>query len=86
MQGDNLSYAETLDAALLGLFTGRHMDGEPPSQSLKGLAVEARMAFEGYLEALGEQRFEAAGEALRRLSQLLERIDSAASVGEGSAP
>ncbi|HEY5680521.1 MAG TPA: UPF0182 family protein [Pseudomonadales bacterium] len=86
MQGDNLSYAETLDEALLGLFTGRQLVGETPSRSVKGLAIEARMAFESYLEALGDKRFEAAGEALRRLSQLLERIDAAASVGEGNGP
>ncbi len=86
MQGDNLSYAETLDAALLGLFTGRYMDGDSPSRSVKGLAVEARTAFEGYLEALGDQRFETAGEELRRLSQLLERLDAAASAGQGGTP
>jgi uncharacterized membrane protein (UPF0182 family) len=77
MQGDKLSYAQTLDEALLGLF-----DDLPPARlsegaSVNDLAVSAQSAFEGYLQALGEQRFEAAAVELRRLSRLIEEINTA---------
>lgn len=72
MHGDNMSYAESFDAALAGLF-----EGEPEGRALtavSGLGNRANAAFEAYLQALGEQRFDAAAEALARLRDLLKRL------------
>jgi hypothetical protein len=41
------------------------------------LAAEARDAFNSYLSALGEQRFDAAAAALQRLRDALERMTTA---------
>jgi uncharacterized membrane protein (UPF0182 family) len=77
MHGDKLSYAQTLDEALLGLFDERRL-GEPGEDlSLQDLARDAQSAFAGYLQSLGDQRFEEAAAELRRLSLLLEQIETA---------
>ncbi len=73
MQGDRLSYAPTLEEALLGLFEDRSGTGIAKT-SLQDLAIDAQTAFDGYLQSLGEQRFEAAAVQLRRLSELLAQI------------
>jgi uncharacterized membrane protein (UPF0182 family) len=77
MQGDRLSYAETFDEALLGLFDDKPASRLAEGASLKDLATDAQSAFDGYLQALGEQRFEAAATELRELSRLLEEISTA---------
>ena len=77
MHGDKLSYAQTLDEALLGLFDDKPAARLAEGASLKDLAIDAQAAFDGYLQALGEQRFEAAAAELRQLSRLLEEINAA---------
>ena len=74
MQGDNLSYAETFDEALLGLFEKTRASVPAEGRPMKDVAVDARRAFEAYLELLGEQRFAEAGAQLERLSQLLDEL------------
>ena len=75
MHGDNLSYAETFDEALLGLLTeseGRdRLAGSPAAESL---AMQAKTAFERYLSELGAGNFEEAARQLRILSTLLEGL------------
>ena len=74
MQGDNLSYAETFDEALLGLFDKSAPTALEEGMSTQELALDARRAFEAYLESLGEQRFDDASQELARLSRLLEQL------------
>jgi uncharacterized membrane protein (UPF0182 family) len=80
MQGDTLSYAETFDEALLGLFGDAPVDARPPAEMLSGttaeLASSARASFDAYLEALGERRFEDASAHLQRLSELLTTLST----------
>jgi uncharacterized membrane protein (UPF0182 family) len=72
MHGDDMSYAETFDAALEGLFE----PGAPGVQpaSLREAGRRANAAFERYLEAQGEGRFEDAAQALKELRGLLSRL------------
>ena len=75
MQGDNLSYAETFEEALLGLFADQPVDALTDGASMTEFAAAARDAFEDYLQSLGEQQFDAAAQALTRLSVLLEQMN-----------
>jgi len=75
MQGDDLSYAETLDEALAGLFGQDQPESaaaRPPS--LQQAGADANAAFERYLEAQGEGRFDEAAEAMSELQRLLEQL------------
>jgi uncharacterized membrane protein (UPF0182 family) len=74
MQGDNLSYAETFDEALLGLFDKAGHGTPSDGRSTQELAIDARRAFEDYLEHQGERRFAEAAAELERLSALLEHL------------
>jgi uncharacterized protein len=81
MHGDTLSYAETFDKALQGLF-----DKTIPAQaitqdipvkagaSLDTLIGDADQAFNDYLRLLGEKRFQDAAQALDRLQNALNRL------------
>jgi uncharacterized membrane protein (UPF0182 family) len=73
MHGDNMSYAESFDKALQGLF--KPGAGEPSVEvPLEGLGRQANQAFEAYLQALGEKRFDDAAAQLKRLQTLLKRL------------
>lgn len=81
MHGDQLSYAETFDEALKGLYgeraaPGPVSPGPPPSpaRSLDRLARQADQAFNDYLQALADKRFDKAGDALEELSRALETL------------
>jgi uncharacterized membrane protein (UPF0182 family) len=74
MQGDNLSYAETFDEALLGLFKGQPRLSADGDITMQELAIDAQRSFLGYLEALGKQEFTTAAEELQQLSRLLEQL------------
>jgi uncharacterized membrane protein (UPF0182 family) len=81
MQGDTLSYAETLDDALLGLFgeSAETVSASVASRgdaSLEELAVAAQEAFSAYLSALGAQQFDEATAALTRLRDLLAEMNA----------
>jgi uncharacterized membrane protein (UPF0182 family) len=75
MHGDDLSYAETFDAALQGLFGAAEPEapGRAP-RDLDQVGSQANDAFERYLEAQGEGRFMDAAEALSDLRSLLARL------------
>jgi uncharacterized membrane protein (UPF0182 family) len=79
MQGDSLSYAATLEEALLGLF-GEEVDvaaiAARGDASLEDLAAAAQSAFSAYLSALGEQQFDEAAAALERLRDLLAEMNA----------
>jgi uncharacterized membrane protein (UPF0182 family) len=89
MHGDNLSYAETFEAALEGLFDAT--SGPPPveadaiearsqeeriSTSFREKARSANEVFERYIELQGESRFSEAGRELERLQALLQALSS----------
>jgi uncharacterized membrane protein (UPF0182 family) len=78
MQGDTLSYAATLEDALLGLFgetteaiAAAAVGGDA---SLEELAAAAQEAFSAYLSALGAGRFDDAAAALSQLRDLLAEM------------
>jgi uncharacterized membrane protein (UPF0182 family) len=74
MYGDTMSYAESFDEALRGLYGEGAAPELPSTVSIKELAKRANEAFEAYLDALGEQRFEDAAEQLKTLKELLGRL------------
>jgi len=83
MHGDRLSYAETFDKALTGLF--EDIAVEIPSAgiseeavSLDRLVSQANTHFEDYLRFLGEKRYGEAAEALRNLEKTLSRLSEQA--------
>ena len=80
MQGDNLSYAATLEEALLGLFDDSTQAGSAftaidGDASLEALAAAAQEAFSAYLSALGAEQFDEAASALSRLRDLLAEMN-----------
>jgi uncharacterized membrane protein (UPF0182 family) len=79
MHGDNLSYAETFDAALEGLFA-EDAPAPPGTEpvSLRQAGARANAAFERYLSAQGEGRFQDAADALSDLRSLLSRFPKGA--------
>ena len=81
MHGDTLSYAETFDKALQGLFersiSEQMISEEMPSAevtSMDQLIQDADQAFNDYLRLLGEKRFQEASAALERLQEALSRL------------
>jgi hypothetical protein len=93
MHEDNLSYAETFEEALAGLFGERTApppepaEAEEPAEAAESnagfdeLAREAQDAFDDYLERQADRDFEGSAEALRRLEQALERMVPSAGQG-----
>jgi hypothetical protein len=84
MHGDDLSYAETFEAALEGLFDGvaRVAPGAPAAGgSLAEQALRANEVFERYLRLQGEGRFAEAGGELERLHEMLQRLAAEAEEG-----
>ena len=86
MHQDQLSYAETFEEALAGLFEGQAQQAgggmEPPKQvqpaalqqQTRQLVQRAAAAFDDYLNALGDKRFDAAAQSLSDLQGLLETL------------
>jgi hypothetical protein len=81
MHGDTLSYAETFDKALQGLFDktipAQAITEEVPVKAgatLETLIQDADQAFNDYLRLLGEKRFQEAAQALDRLQNALTRL------------
>lgn len=76
MHGDTMSYAESFDEALQGLF-----EEQPPGlaevqvqgEGMGELGEQLNQAFDAYLKALGEKRFEEASRQLQRLSDFIEQ-------------
>jgi len=89
MHGDDLSYAETFEAALEGLFeedapaVAPIRDAGAPAP-VPELGRRANAAFESYLRLQGEGRFEEAGRELERLQALLQRLAEPANEEQGA--
>ena len=83
MHGDNLSYAETFEDALRGLFEGVDLaaperDWEAPAgtgeATVDDLIREANQAFEDYLAYQSQKRFADAARALETLERALKEL------------
>jgi len=81
MHGDTLSYAETFDKALQGLFDKsipeQAITEEVPSAEvlpMNQLIQDADQAFNDYLRLLGEKRFQEASAALEQLQGALSQL------------
>ncbi len=87
MHEDNLSYAETFDEALQGLFEGQSqkmLAKEEPAEmqiSINDLTEQANTAFENYLKFLGEKQFGKASNALTELQQTLQTLSEMTASG-----
>ncbi len=82
MHGDDLSYAESFDAALEGLFDDTA--GMPEGVAALGRRELIRRANEllgEYARLQGEEDFEAAGQRLQELSDVLQRLVDADEAG-----
>jgi uncharacterized membrane protein (UPF0182 family) len=78
MHGDNMSYAETLDEALAGLFSDRPPAAQRTAGDRRTLGRRANAAFTRYLDAQGDARFDDAAQALGDLQRLLEDLADSA--------
>lgn len=89
MHNDKLSYAPTFGEALAGLFgEGVEQPAAPAGQRpgvLGDLARQANEAFEDYLAALGEKRFDQAAAELATLQSTLQRLAEVTAAGPADA-
>ena len=76
MHDDDMSYGDTFEEALQGLF-GETSSAIGPAVSLGQLAADAQSAFERYLAAQGDARFEDAAAALSELEDTLNQMNAA---------
>lgn len=79
MHDDNLSYAQTFDEALKGLFTGEKGKGLKTTmpieeESMAKLIDNANKAFNDYIQNTQDKKFKEAGEALDQLKKVLNRL------------
>ncbi|MGA6927525.1 MAG: UPF0182 family protein, partial [Desulfosarcina sp.] len=83
MYDDQLSYADTFDQALQGLLDGQTAGSEAArlsetraddSAAAGDLVRQAADAFDGYLNALGEKRYQDASGALKHLESTLQAL------------
>ncbi len=85
MHNDRLSYAETFDKALEGLYTGEVQPPMKPSEEMaiggdmEKLIQQANQAFERYLQQMGNQNFEDASSALNDLKESLRQLEEGGS-------
>jgi uncharacterized membrane protein (UPF0182 family) len=86
MHGDTMSYAESFDEALRGLYQEGAAPGLGATATLDELAGRANEAFEAYLDALGERRFEEAAGHLKTLEDLLGRLSDRSGRAPRKAP
>ena len=82
MHGDNLSYAETFDQALKGIFKEKvqtvPLENEIGTAgiSIKDLILKANNAFQDYLHYLGNKKYQEAGDALQTLEDALQQLSN----------
>jgi uncharacterized membrane protein (UPF0182 family) len=78
MHDDRLSYANTFDEALEGLFAetapAAAITAPAGEFTLEELITQANQYFNEYLAAMGESRFDNASQALERLRNALEQM------------
>jgi hypothetical protein len=89
MHGDDISYAESFDEALEGLFE----EGAPPAaeegvgtpgdaaKTVRQAVEGARRAFDDYRQAMGDGRFQDAAAALDRLQRSLRQLEQELEAG-----
>jgi len=86
MHNDRLSYAPTFEEALENLLRGGLRapveEGLPIEATWQQLAQQASQAFEGYLQALGNQEFQQAATELQTLQSTLQRLSEMVSPGQ----
>jgi uncharacterized membrane protein (UPF0182 family) len=86
MHNDHISYAETFQAALEGLFKEVKREQKvrttKKSVSFEVLVQEANRAFEDYLRFLGESKFEESSKALETLQRTLRQLSDRAGATE----
>jgi uncharacterized membrane protein (UPF0182 family) len=81
MHNDVLSYAETFDAALQGLFAEAPPAAELPDTvaaripGLDRLIRQAGQSFDRYLEYLGRKQFDSASQSLQSLQEALDQME-----------
>jgi uncharacterized protein len=81
MHNDQLSYAETFDEALNGLFSepgpARASADRPslPGRDFQQLIGQARQSFENYLNQMQQKEFENAARSLQNLEKALEQLE-----------
>jgi uncharacterized membrane protein (UPF0182 family) len=86
MHNDNLSYAESFEKALAGLFTEKPPEAQAAKQTrpagakqpLDRLIRQANNAFQNYLRFLGEKKFARASQALEQLESTLQELSAGA--------
>jgi uncharacterized membrane protein (UPF0182 family) len=87
MHNDRLSYAETFDEALEGLFTGEVIRGDQErpmtltDTSLRALIEQANQAFEDYLDQMQQKKFDEAARSLQKLENALNQLGERKSTG-----
>ena len=86
MHNDNLSYAETFDKALRGLFQNVTADireaGAAETVSFDELIRQANQQFNDYLHLNSEKEFRQAADALQSLQNTLQQMQERAGAGE----
>ena len=80
MHGDRMSYADTFSEALAGLVSGApgRLPGGPALGAGDSHARRANEAFDAYLRALGDKRFEDAARELQSLQRALRELSGPA--------
>lgn len=82
MHDDNLSYAQTFDEALQGLFGGAPTTAPSTETATttpaKATIQQANQAFNDYINATGQGRLEDAGRALQQLKNALQQLSKQA--------
>ncbi len=89
MHGDDLSYAETFDKALQGLFEKQIAAIITEKDvgdvfTMEELIDQANAAFENYISSLGEKRYNDAAQALKELESTLKELSKEGAFSTGS--
>jgi hypothetical protein len=87
MHNDRLSYAESFDEALEGLFTDSvsQPDQDLPQtltdQSIRQLIDQANQAFEDYLDQMQQKQFDEAARSMQKLENALNQLEERENTG-----
>jgi hypothetical protein len=84
MHNDNLSYAESFDEALKGIYgepvkkvpaEGAKEAGKKVSEDQKMLIKSANQALQNYLKFTGEEKFDQAAQSMKELRRTLDKLE-----------
>ncbi|HEX38132.1 MAG TPA: UPF0182 family protein [Candidatus Cloacimonetes bacterium] len=89
MHGDELSYAETFDKALQGLFEKQTADIISEKEVGNVFTIEEKIqqasnAFDNYIKSLGDKRYNDAARALQELENALKNLSDQGAFSTGS--